>query len=72
MRYKDGEVFVDDRLVTEDKARIADERTMMIVKEIGDVIPPSIRLDVDYPSKHQDNKIPALDMKVWVETIIEK
>ena len=72
MRYKDGKVFVDDQLVTEDKARIADERTMMIVKEIGDVIHPSIRLDVDYPSKHQDNKIPALDMKVWVETIIEK
>ena len=35
MRYKDGKVFVDDQLVTEDKARIADERTMMIVKEIG-------------------------------------
>ena len=72
MRYKDSKVFVDDQLVTEDKARIADERTMMIVKEIGDVIHPSIRLDVDYPSEHQDNKIPALDMKVWVETIIEK
>ena len=72
MRYKDGKVFVDDQLVTEDKARSAGERTMMIVKEIGDDIHPSIRLDVDYPSKHQDNKIPILDMKVWVETIIEK
>ena len=69
MRYKDGKVFVDDQLVTENKARSAGERTMMIVKEIGDDIHPSIRLDVAYPSKHQDNKIPALDMKVWVETI---
>ena len=72
MRYTDGKVFVDDQLVTEDKARSAGERTMMIAKEIGDDIHPSIRLDVDYPSKHQDNKIPILDMKVWVETIIDK
>ena len=50
MRYKDGKVFVDDQLVTEDKARSAVERTMMIVKEIGDDIHPSVRLDVDYPS----------------------
>ena len=50
MRYKDGKVFVYDQLVTEDKARSAGERTMMIVKEIGDDIHPSIRLDVDYPS----------------------
>ena len=51
MRYKDGKVFVDDQLVTKDKARSAGERTMMIVKEemIGDDIHPSIRLDVDYP-----------------------
>ena len=68
MRYKDGKMFVDDQLVREDTAMSADERTMMIVKEIGDDIHPSIRLDVDYPSKHQDNKIPILDMKVWVET----
>jgi hypothetical protein len=30
-------------------------------------IHPSIRLEIDYPSKHEDGKLPILDLKVWVE-----
>lgn len=44
-----------------------DARVMDIVKSEVDNIQQSIRVDVDYPSKHEDNKIPILDLKVWVE-----
>ena len=37
------------------------------IKEIGNGIHPSIQLEIDYPSKHQDNKMPILDVKIWIE-----
>ena len=35
---------------------------------IGDDIHSSIQLEVDYPSNHRDQKLPILDLKVWLET----
>ncbi|KAL9986209.1 hypothetical protein ACROYT_G000316 [Oculina patagonica] len=37
------------------------------IADVRDVIHPSIKLEVDYPSKHPDKKLPILDLKVWVE-----
>ena len=37
------------------------------VQSIGNSIHPSIRLEVDYPSRHEDGKLPILDLKVWIE-----
>ena len=37
------------------------------IRQVGDDIHPSIKLEVDYPSKHPDKKLPILDLKVWVE-----
>ena len=47
-----------------------DTRTMQIVKEIGDSIHSSMRLDTDTPSQHEDQKLPILDLKVWIEKIL--
>ena len=41
---------------------------MTLIKQIGNDIHPSIQLEVDYPSKHQDSKLPILDLRVWKET----
>ena len=41
---------------------------MALIKQVGSDIHPQIQLEVDYPSKHQDGKLPILDSKVWVET----
>ena len=68
MRYKDGKTHVDERSVAEDEGISDDERTMTLIKQIGNDIHPSIQLEVDYPSKHQDGKLPILDLKVWIET----
>lgn len=45
----------------------SNERCMQIVKAIADGIHPSIKVEVDHPSNHDDGKIPILDVKVWVE-----
>ena len=59
---------MDERSVAEDEAISDDERIMRLIKQIGNDIHPSIQLAVDYPSKHQDGKLPILDLKVWIET----
>ena len=56
MRYKDGKAHVDEKSVAEDEGSRDDERTMTLTKQIGNDIHPSIQLEVDYPSKHQDGK----------------
>ena len=56
---------MDNTKVEEDKEKALDERTMELVRQVGDDIHPSIKLEIDYPSKHPDKKLPIL--KVWVE-----
>ena len=40
---------------------------MIALEQVGNDIHPSIKLEIDYPSKHQDGKLLILDLKVWVE-----
>ena len=68
MRYKNGQTYVDESSITEAGRVSSDERTMALIKQVGNDIHPSIQLEVDYPSKHQDGKLPVLDLKVWVES----
>ena len=68
LRYKEGKVFMDETSVAEDQRTSADARTMNIIKQVGNDIHPSIKLEIDYPSKHQDGKLPIPDLKVWVES----
>ena len=44
----------------EDALKKDDEITMMVFKEIAETVHNSIKLKIDYPSKHNDNKIPIL------------
>ena len=66
-RYSDGAIYIDQDAVAQDLDIPADQRTMAIVKAIGNDIHHSIQLEEDYPSKHSDNKLPSLDLKVWIE-----
>ena len=49
-----------------DPSEEPDARTMRVFKEIGDTIHPSIKLETDYPTNHEDGKVPILDLKIWV------
>ena len=44
-----------------------DAHWMSIVKDNGNRIHPSTQITVDYPSKHDDKKMPILDLKVWLK-----
>ena len=57
MRYKDGKLFVNDHLVTEDKARSADERAMIIVKDKSSILCCECSF-LDTPR--------SLDMRLWI------
>ena len=67
LKYRDVQVIMEDVSIEEDEKLAPDERTMELIKQIGDDIHPSIQLEIDYPSRHSDKKLPILDLKVWVE-----
>ncbi|KAL9979769.1 hypothetical protein ACROYT_G017480 [Oculina patagonica] len=67
LRYVEGKIVMDTTKVEEVEKRASDERTMELIRQVGDDIHPSIKLEVDYPSKHSDKKLPIFDLKVWVE-----
>ena len=71
-RYQDGAIHHREDLVDHDTGIKEDLRTMLLFKEIGNDIHPSVQLEVDCPSKHDDNRMPILDLKVWVEKIEER
>ena len=45
----------------------ADERIANIIKQIADKICPSIKVTVDYPSRHTSWYMPILDVEVKVK-----
>jgi len=62
-----GKMVVVEEEVEEDKLVPADMRTMVELRKMADSIHPMIQLEEDYPSQHPDQKIPILDLKVWVK-----
>ena len=44
-----------------------EKRTIELIKEIGESIHSSIEIETDCPSNHEDNKLPLLDLKVWLQ-----
>jgi hypothetical protein len=57
---------VKPELVEEDKQKSDDERTSDFLTTVANSIHPSITVKADYPSKNSDNKMPLLDLKLWV------
>ncbi len=68
-RYDGERVIVTDESVQEDRDLPDDERTMKLMQSIAAHIHPSIRLTIDYPSKHPEKKVPMLDVKMWIEEL---
>ena len=66
-RFSNGTLSIDEAAIEEDRHVPGDRRTMDIVKAIGNSVHPSIQLEIDVPSNHPDNRMPILDLKVWIE-----
>ena len=56
----------------DDSAENRERASFTQVKEIADSIHPSIEVEVDFPSKNTGNKLPILDVKVWIEFFEEE
>ena len=68
-RYEGGRITVTAQSIGEDDNIPSDERTMKLIQAIANSIHPSIRVTIDYPSKNEDNKVPMLDLKMWITEI---
>ena len=66
-RYVNGKLLEDEEKRREDDRKEKDQVMMELVKAIGDEIHPAIKLEVDYPSRYTDKRLPILDLKVWVD-----
>ena len=58
---------VTEEGIVADVGKKDDERTMNIFKAVGESIHESVKLTIDFPSKHTDGKMPSLDLKLWLE-----
>ena len=47
----------------------AQEGIMERIKKIANSIHPSIRVTVDFPAKHDSNRLPILDSEMWIEEV---
>ena len=68
LRYVDDIiVVVRDMSVNQDVggAQPRDETNMLKVQEVANTIHPSIQVTIDCPSRHEDAKMPVLDLKAW-------
>ena len=64
-RYENEELVIKEDEIEGDSLVPEDQRNMELLKEVADAVEPMIETTVDYPSKHEDNKMPILDLKVW-------
>ena len=48
-----------------------DERLFRLWKTVGDSIHPSIEVEVDFPSRYLEKSVPILDLRVWVENMVD-
>ena len=53
--------------VEEDKSKPSDIVTMELMTMIADDVDDMLKFTFDAPSNHESNKMPVLDMKVWLD-----
>ena len=69
IRYENGRLVNSEETETLDKDKPADKRTMEVISQIANSIHPNIQVEIDVPSNYRDNKMPILDLKVWLEKV---
>ena len=63
-----GMFTIEEESKAQDSHRNKNEMCMELFKEVGNRIHKSIQIEVGYPSRHEDNLMPILDLKVWIDT----
>ena len=65
--FKNNELRINEDKIEEEKAIHDDTRTMTVKKDIANSIDSMIQMTIDTPSSHTNNKVPMLDLEVWLE-----
>ena len=59
---------VEEQVLEQEEQEEPDMHTANIYKEIADnIMPKSVKMKVDAPSRHPTNKVPVLDMELWMQ-----
>ena len=66
-RYENNQLVIKKELIEKDKGEKPDKLTARILKEIANTITKMIQMEEDVASNYTDNKLPILDLKVWLE-----
>ena len=62
-----GMLTVEEESKAQNSHRNKDDMCMELLREVGNRVHKSIQIEVDYPSRHEDNLMPVLDLKVWID-----
>ena len=65
---EEGKLVLREDLVAEDGNMEDDERTALAIREIANSVHPMIQMEEDFPSAHNDGKLPILDLKCWIDS----
>ena len=63
-KYMNGKLIMDEEKKAEDEGKAEDDITMEIIRQVSEDVDPMIKLTIDVPSYHKDEKISVLDLKV--------
>ena len=69
-KYDNGHIVYKQEEIATDINIPADKRTFEIINMIANEIDENIKFTYDVPSNYEDEKLPILDMKVWIKTIV--
>ena len=68
-RYVDDINIVCEAIDMKVEREEADETTIKSIQKIANKIHKSIQVIVDYPSNHENRRMPVLDLEQWIELI---
>ena len=66
-RYVDDIEVITKAIETEGEQK--DRATMLRLQEVANAIHPSIQVTIDYPSAHENNRLPVLDIEQWISPV---
>ena len=67
LRFNGDRLVSSEDSIEEDRGVEADERAMRLFQAIANSIHSSVEMEIDCPSRHRGEKLPILDLRVWIE-----
>ena len=69
LRFNGIRIVSSEDTIEEDRRVETDERAMRLLQAIANSIHSLVEMEIDCLSRHRDEKLPILDLKVWIEKI---